>query len=227
MDKGIEAYQSLLNQTQAKGLSIADAETLKTIKLVYQQQRQRYSNPQAKIPNRIVSLYKPYIRPIIRGKENKPLEFGVKVHKLQVGGISIIEYGSYEAFNECKRLKVSIIKHKSTFGTFTHIAADRIYATNGNRKYTTQKNIQTNFVRKGIGKDDKATKQIKGLLNKERATRLEGSFGNEKEHYLLAKNKARSSDNEQIWLFFGVHTANAVLIAKRRQKARRQAQMAA
>jgi hypothetical protein len=227
LDKGIEAYQSLLNQTQAKGLGMSDAETFKTIKLVYQQQRQRYLHPQAKIQHRVVSLYKPYIRPIIRGKENKPLEFGMKVHKLQVGGISIIEYANYEAFNECKRLKISIIKHKSTFGSCTHIAADRIYATNENRKYTTQKNIQTNFVRKGVGKDDKATKQIKVLLNKERATRLEGSFGNEKEHYLLTKNKARSLDNEQVWLFFGVHTANAVLIAKRRQKAQKQAPMAA
>ncbi|RYU91010.1 transposase, partial [Emticicia agri] len=63
LDKGIEAYQSLLNQTQAKGLSMVDAETFKTIKLVYQQQKQRYLHPQAKIPNRIVSLYKPYLRP--------------------------------------------------------------------------------------------------------------------------------------------------------------------
>lgn len=227
LDKGIEVYQSLLNQTQAKGLSKADAETFKTIKLVSQQQRQRYSHPQAKIPHRIVSLYKPYLRPIIRGKENKPLEFGMKVHKLQVGGINIIEYGSYEAFNECNRLKISTIKHRSTFGLCTHIAADGIYATNENRRYTTQRNIQTNFVRKGIGKDDKPTKQIKALLNKERATRLEGSFGNEKEHYLLAKNKARNAENEQVWLFFGIHTANAVLIAKRRQKAQKQDHMAA
>lgn len=67
--KVIEAYQSLLNQTQAKGLNMADAETFKTIKLVYQQQRQRYLHPQARIPNRIVSVYKPYMRPIVRGKE--------------------------------------------------------------------------------------------------------------------------------------------------------------
>jgi hypothetical protein len=225
--KGIEAYQSLLNQTQAKGLSSRAAEMFKTIKLVYQQQKQRYLHPQAKIPNRIVSLHKPYIRPIVRGKENKPVEFGLKVHKLQVGGISVIEHFSYEAFNECKRLKVSVIKHKSRFGPCTHLAADRIYATNENRKYTTQKKIQNNFIRKGVGKDDKATKQIKALLNKERATRLEGSFGNEKEHYLLSKNKARSPDNEKVWLFFGIHTANAVLIAKRRQKAQKQARMAA
>lgn len=227
LNKEIEAYQSLLNQTQAKELSMKDAETFKTIKLVHQQQRQRYLHPQAKIPNRIVSLFKPYLRPIIRGKENKPLEFRIKVHKLQVGGINIIEYGSYEAFNECKRLKISMLRHESAFGSCIHMAADRIYATNENRKYTTQKNIQTNFIRKGIEKEDKATKQIKAVLNKERATCLEGSFGTEKEHYLLNKNKVRSPESEQVWLFFGVHTANAVLIAKRRQKAQKQARMAA
>jgi len=151
----------------------------------------------------------------------------MKVYKLQLGGISRIEHCSYEAFNECKRLKVSIIKHKSSFGLCTHIAAARIYATNENRRYTTKKDIQTNFIRKGIGKDDQVTKQIKALLNKERDTRLEGSFGNEKEHYLLHKNKARSADSEQVWLFLGIHTANAILIAKRQQKDQRQAQMAA
>lgn len=201
-------------------------ENLKTIKVVLQQQKHHFDNPKAKIPHRIVSLFKPYIRPIVRGKENKPVEFGIKVHKLQVGGISIIEYQSYEAFNECKRLKVSTLKHKNLFGECTHLAGDGIYATNENRKFTTKKSIQTNFCRKGAGKDDKPTKQIKAALNKERSTRLEGSFGNEKEHYLLHKIKARSPDNEQVWLYFGVHTANAVLVAKRRQRLTNQAKIA-
>ncbi len=227
LEKGINVYQALLNQTKAVDLSPKDAVTFKTIRLVLQQQKYHFENPKAKISHRIVSLFKPYIRPIVRGKENKPVEFGIKVHKLQVGGISIIEHQSYEAFNECKRLKISTLKHKALFGECTHVAADAIYATNENRKFTTQKGIQANFCRKGAGKDDKPTKQIKSLLNKERSTRLEGSFGNEKEHYLLHKIKARSPDNEQVWLYFGVHTANAVLIAKRRQKLANQSKIAA
>ena len=47
-------------------------------------------------------------------------------------------------------------------------------------------------------------------LNRERATRMEGSFGTEKEHYGLQKIKARTKQNEILWIFFGVHTANAV-----------------
>ena len=227
VEKGIDTYQNLLNQTKAANLTSKDAATFKTIKLVYQQQKYHLENPKAKIKDRIVSLFKPYIRPIVRGKENKPVEFGIKVHKTQVGGISQIEHQSYNAFNECKRLKISTLKHKKQFGECTHLGADAIYATNENRKYATSKKIQTNFCKKGAGKDDKATKQIKGLLNKERSTRLEGSFGNEKEHYLLNKIKARSPNNERVWLYFGIHTANAVLIARRRQKKQAESKKAA
>ena len=44
---------------------------------------------------------------------------------------------------------------------------------------------------------------------------MEGSFGTEKEYYGLQKIKARTKENEILWIFFGVHTANAVRIAKR------------
>jgi len=123
-------------------------------------------------------------------------------------------------------LKISTLMHKNLFGECTYLSADAIYATNENHKFTTQKGIQTNFCRKGAGRDVKPTKQIKSLLNKERSTRLEGRFGNEKEHYLLHKIKAKSPDNEQVWLYFGVHTSNAVVIAKRWQKLTNQIKIA-
>lgn len=218
LQKGIDAYQDLLDQVKACYLTSKDASTFKTIKTVYLQQKHLYDCPKTKIKDRIVSIYKPYIRPIVRGKENKPVEFGPKVHKMQVGGVSILEHVSYNAFNECKRLKISTLKHKLLFAKCSHLAADAIYATNENRRFSTSEGIINNFIRKGRGKDDKQTKQVKALLNKERSTRLEGSFGNEKEHYLLKKIKARTPATEMVWLFFGVHTANAVLIAKRRRK---------
>lgn len=171
--KGIDTYQQLLNQLKANGLTSKDATTFKTLKMVYQQQYHHFHYPKVRIKERIVSIYKPYIRPIVRGKENKSVEFGLKVHKIQVGGVSILEHVSYKAFNECKRLKISILKHKNLFGTCSHLAGDAIYSTNENRRFATKEVIVTNFVRKGRGKDDKPTKKIKALLNKERSTRLE------------------------------------------------------
>ena len=55
--KGIDTYQSLLNQTKAVSLSPKGAATFKTIKAVYQQQKHHLDNPKAKIKDRIVSIY--------------------------------------------------------------------------------------------------------------------------------------------------------------------------
>jgi IS5 family transposase len=59
LEKGINAYQTLLNQTKAINLTEKDATTFKTIKVVLQQQKHHFENPKAKIPHRIVSLFKP------------------------------------------------------------------------------------------------------------------------------------------------------------------------
>ena len=55
------------------------------------------------------------------------------------------------------------------------------------------------------------------MITKERATRLEGSFGTEKEHFLLKKIKARNKKTEILWIFFGIHTSNAQKIGERIQ----------
>ena len=41
------------------------------------------------IPDRIVSVSKPYIRPIVRGKETKSVEFGAKCNNMLIDGISL------------------------------------------------------------------------------------------------------------------------------------------
>ena len=53
------------------------------------------------------------------------------------------------------------------------------------------------------------------MITKERASRLEGSFGKEKEHYHLKRIKARTKENEILWIFLGIHTANALEIGRR------------
>lgn len=75
-------------------------------------------------------------------------------------------------------------------------------------------------MRKGKpAKDEKQRKKIRSLLSKERATRLEGSFGTEKQHYSLGRVKARTKRTEITWIFFGIHTANAVrMIPKMKQE---------
>ncbi|UKJ08729.1 transposase [Solitalea lacus] len=184
------------------------------VEQVLKEQRFLLENPGKKLPDRVLSLYKPFVRSIVRGKENKPCEFGAKVHMLQVDGINIIEHYSYAAYNECKRVEASLALHGRLFGTCHQFAGDRIYATNANRKYLNERKIATGFVQKGRG-DTPEKKTLRALLNKERSTRLEGSFGTEKNHYDLRRIKARNQANETLWMFFGVMTAVVRMVTKR------------
>ena len=195
---------------------------LETIKTVFEQQKYHYNNPNPKdksIPDRIVSLHKPYLRPIVRGKETKRVEFGLKVNMIQIDGINFIEHISPKAFHEGNRLQNSVLKHLQLARRCSHLGADKIYATNKNRKWLSSKGIFTNFLPKGKkAKDEPVRKQMRSILDKVRSTRLEGSFGTEKEHYHLKKIKARTLATEIIWIRFGILTANAMRIVRRRKK---------
>jgi Transposase domain (DUF772). len=177
---------------------------------VYHQQQLKFAGHEIK--DMIVSIDKSYIHPIVRGKETKSVEFGAKVNMIQVDGINFIEHLSFSAFHEGIRLPECIYKQQKLFNRrVSLLAADSIYATNANRKFCTKREITTSFVRKGrAGKDEEQIKQMRSILSKERSTRLEGSFGTEKQHYNLQKVKARTKHTEILWIFFGIHTANAV-----------------
>ncbi len=190
---------------------------IKIITKVLAQQQEIFDTGQS-VSDRIVSLSKSYIRPIVRGKEVKPVEFGAKVNMIQFGGINFIEHLSFNAFHEGIRLKQSVRYGRELVGRITHLSGDGIYATNANRTYCREQNIVHGFKRKGrAGKHEEHRKLLHSVLRKERATRMEGSFGTEKEYYNLKKIKARTQKNEELWIFFGVHTANAVRIASKMQ----------
>lgn len=204
-------------------ISASKYNRLATIKKLKEQQWQLHFGKQAKVPDRIVSLHKPYVRPIIRGKEVKPVEFGAKVNMLLVDGISFIEHLSYDNFNEGTRLQSTIRLQKRYFGNCHQMGADAIYATNKNRKYCTKNNIATSFVAKGKeGKLKEQKSQMRSILGKVRSTVLEGSFGNEKNHYQMNKIKAKTQRNEKAWIFFSLLTCNAMQMTKKMRTAVKQ-----
>ena len=104
------------------------------------------------------------------------------------------------------------------------LAADSIYANNANRKFCTKYHISTSFKRKGrAAKDEPLRNILRSELSRERATRLEGSFRTQKQHYSLARIKARNKKTEMLWIFFEIHTANAVCMIEKVEKKKRTA----
>ena len=114
-----------------------------------------------KVSDRIVSIGRHYVRPIVRGKETKSVEFGAKVNNIQIDGISFIEHLSFKAFNECIRLKDCIrMQQKLMNVRVKRVAADSIYANNANRKFYTKYGISTSFVRKGRAAQDEPLRKV-------------------------------------------------------------------
>ena len=185
---------------------------LSIIRKVLVQEKEMFEG--RKVSDRIVSIDRHYIRPIVRGKETKSVEFGAKVNNIQIDGISFIEHLSFKAFNEGIRLKDCIRMQQKLMSVRVRcVAADSIYANNANRKFCTKYGISTSFVRKGrAARDEPLRKVLRCELSRERATRLEGSFGTQKQHYSLSRIKAGNRKTEILWIFFGIHTANAVLM---------------
>jgi hypothetical protein len=211
----LDNLEQLMQKHPSAILTPRQQQRLQSIKTLKAQQEQLHLRGE-KLEGRMVSLHKSYVRPMVRGKQIKPVEFGCKVHLLQIDGINFLEHLSYENFNEGTRLK-STIELQHRLGSVCHqLGADRIYATNANRKYCTRHGIATCFAPKGKqGKEAAQKTSMRAVLSKVRSTHLEGSFGNEKNHYGLHKIKAGSEATEKVWIFFSLLCSNAVQIARR------------
>ena len=196
---------------------------IETITKIYRQQRKHHESGNAKesIPARIVSVYKPYVRPIVRGKEVKKVEFGAKCNNIQVDGLSFIEKLSFNAFNEGTRLVHCVKLAEKLFGEkIRKLAGDCSYSGNANRSFCSEQNIVTSFPQKGRNRETASSvSMVKKELARVRATAMEGSFGTQKEHYGLKRINGRIKKTEILIIFFGIHTANAVQLARRIAKA--------
>ena len=195
----IHSDERLLNDKQL--------DMLETITRVYRQQKNHFKSGDSResIPNRIVSLSKPHIRPIVRGKETKTVEFGAKCNNILIDGISFIEKLSFNAFNEGTRLKHCVSLSKKLTGVdVKKIGGDQSYSGNDNRTFCKENGIETSFTQKGRSGKNEVKNATKRELARVRATAMEGSFGTQKEHYGLRKIAARIKSTEILLIFFGI-----------------------
>ena len=203
----------------AKLFTDREKQTIDIITKSYRQQCNHFQSGDVResIPNRIVSVSKPYVRPIVRGKETKNVEFGAKCNNILVDGISFIEKLSFNAFNEGARLPHCIKMHRRLFGVDAKkVGGDTSYAGASNRDLCKELKIQTSFVKRGKPFKEMNEKDfVRQELARVRATAMEGSFGTQKEHYSMRRIKARRKETEILYIFFGIHTVNAVLLAER------------
>ena len=80
------------NATAADILTAIEKSDIGIITRMYRQQKNHFESDDSResVKDRIVSISKPYVRPIVRGKEMKGVEFGAKCNNIQVDWVSFI-----------------------------------------------------------------------------------------------------------------------------------------
>ncbi len=179
------------------------------IQHLYEQQWEMYRNKSRHCDNRIVSISQPYVRPIIRGKLDKPVEFGSKLSvSLTEEGIARVDHIRWNAFHEGNDLISQVQAYRARYGHYPEaVLGDPIYGTRSNRAYLRQKGIR--FAGKPLGRPKKVTdanrealKQLKAQQREEYLQRIpiEGKFGQGKNGYDLNYIQARRADTSVAWI---------------------------
>lgn len=179
------------------------------IQHVYRQQREMYKNKVRRCDDRIVSISQPYVRPIIRGKLDKPVEFGSKLSaSLNGDGIACIDELRWDAFNEGKDLKEQVESYRERMGCYPEaVCADPIYGNRENRAHL--KKLGIRFAGKPLGRPRKETEANREELKQQKAQRredylqripIEGKFGQGKNGYRLNYIRAKRADTSVAWI---------------------------
>ena len=137
-------------------------ERIDVIRKVYEQQNYMYCNNTHTVPNRIVSISQPYIRPIVRGKAKNPTEFGAKLDLSIDNGFARVEKLSFDPYNESDVLIGAAEQYFKRNGHYPErILADKIYRNRKNISFCKMHGIRLSGPALGRPKKDpRADKKI-------------------------------------------------------------------
>ena len=179
------------------------------IQTLFAQQDMMHQNKTQRCDDRIVSISQPHVRPIIRGKQNKAVEFGAKLSVSLTGDkIACVDALRWDAFHEAQDLKAQVEAYKTRHGHYPEkVLADPLYGTRANRNYLKEKGIH--YAGKPLGRPRKETEENRAQLKREKQQRhedytqripIEGKFGQGKNGYGLNKIKAKTARTSYAWI---------------------------
>ena len=175
---------------------------LLVIKELYRQQRWMYETRTHSIGDRLVSLYQPHVRPIVRGKAKSTVEFGAKVSISLVDGFSFVEKIGWDAYNESCDLIEQIKQYHQRFGCYPEsVHVDQIYRTRENRKFCKKHGIRLSGPPLGRPTEDTALlKEQKKLQRQDELDRnaVEGKFGQGKRRFSLGRIMTKLAQTSEV-----------------------------
>ena len=190
--------KSIAKQNEEVCLTQLDKRQYKTLLVIselYRQQQWMYTQRSKRIDDRIVSINKPHVRPIKRGKAGSATEFGAKVSASLVNGYILADRINWDNFNESGELIDQIEAYKNRTGCYPEsVHADKIYRTRQNIGYCKKHGIRLSGPPLGRPPKQMENNKAEILASKQLARQdeldripIEGKFGLSKRRYSLSR----------------------------------------
>jgi len=164
-------------------LSERKGDRLAAIRTLCEQQKYMYDYRCHTVPDRIVSVSQPFLRPIVRGKAGKPVEFGAKLDISVVNGWTRLECFSFDAYNEAGNLAAMAERFREREGHYpSRILADKIYRNRENLRFCKERGIRLSGPALGRPKKEEVRNRTQDFLDECERVEVERRFS-------LAKRK--------------------------------------
>lgn len=187
------------------------------IQHIYAQQLQMHQDKTHSHTDRIVNIFQPHVRAIVRGKAKAMVEFGAKLGVSEQNGYVRINTLSWDPYNESSDLIKQVEAYRELNGHYPQVViTDAIYGTRENRQWLKDKGIR--YSGKALGRPSKISKTPyqKRKFKQEQGERnhIEGKFGQGKNGYNLNKIRARKALTSESWIACILFVMNLVKLFK-------------
>ena len=178
-----------------RGLDRVLYTTLLVASDVYRQQLHLYRTRDRSIPDRIVSVSQPHVRPIVRGKASAPTEFGANISVSLIGEYASLDRLSWDAYYEGADLPLQAESFRTRTGHYPAVVyADKAYTTRANRAWCNERGIRLAGIPPGRPPTDPAdVRDRRRTAREDQAARqpIEGVFGRGKRRWSLNRIMAK------------------------------------
>lgn len=194
-----------------------DIPVILTIFKLYDQQEYMYKSKVHTVPDRIVSISQPWIRPIVRGKVKAPVEFGAKLDvSIDSEGYGRLEKISFDAYNESGCLIEAVERYRLRTGKYPErVLADQIYRTRANRAYCKEHGIRLSGPKLGRPSPDAKTDKKQEYKDNTDRIEVERYFSRSKRCYGLGCIVTKLEETQLTSIALSVFVSNLFRIQRR------------
>ena len=220
--RNLRTIEGLAKETGLAMLSRKQYHDLLVISEVLRQQKEMLAGNTRSIPGKLMSIWKPYVRAIARGKAKAMYEYGPKISLSLVDGFARVDRLCWDNYNEVDDLKRVVGEYKARYGYYPEVVcADKIYRSRDNLAYCKEHGIRLSGPRLGRPPlDPKAKRATTRLEQKDERMRIpiEGKIGEGKRCYTLDRLYTKLKETSETSIMMSFIVMNLAKIARDRAR---------